>query len=189
MADLHALPTDILIAIVEYCDVRTIAALLSASPICWRLPFIPHCFGAKRNVVIALDRIRSERLFSPYHYDAVGNRDMRGWDMTQQNVQVPGGRFYEFPSPCIEEIDIVLSYKSDSYGGIVFNQKCHRRGFFLFALHSNEVMFTKGYGHRWCTDAINALINERGDLRWHPPRGRLPTGRKWNYTLGGYLPI
>ena len=59
---LHTLPSDILIAIILYCDVRTIAALLRASAICWRLPCVPHCFGAKRQVVIALDRIRSERL-------------------------------------------------------------------------------------------------------------------------------
>ena len=187
---LHTLPSDILIAILLYCDVRTIAALLRASAIFWRLPYVPHCFGAKRQVVIALDRIRSERIKSPWYYNTDKNNmgleewsdEEKAWnELCQLTLEVPCGLLRGFSTEtfCID-FDTDDAWQDLKY--IVYNQHDTTSGLYLLALHSNEVIFSKGFDY---------AMGKDGDPEdyefWHPPRGRLPFGRKWNYALGGYL--
>lgn len=189
---LHTLPSDILIAIILYCDVRTIAALLRASATCWRLPCVPHCFGGKRQVVIALDHIRSERLKSPWYYNTDKNIGLEEWSdeekawmvLCDATLVVPGGHLTHKSNEETEEFDIDFDRNNAWYDSkyIVFNNNDNTNGFYLLALHSNEVIFSKGF------DYVNGKDGfPEDDEFWHPPRGRLPLGRKWNYTLGGYL--
>jgi hypothetical protein len=189
---LHSLPSEILIAILLYCDVRTLAALLRASAICWRLPCIPHRFGAKRQVIIALDRIRSERLKSPYYYNTKAPAGLDYWSdeekawnaLCSATIDIPNGRlcwkenvFEDCVAIGFDKHDACLDAKC-----VVFNEHNDTNGFCLLALHSNEVMFPKGFDYANGEDGF-----PQNHEFWHPPRGRLPFGRKWNYTLGGYL--
>lgn len=190
---LHALPSDILMVILQYCDIRTTAALLRASAICWRLPYVPHCFGAKRQVVIALDRIRSLRLKSPWYYST--DKNTKEWwseeyawrTLYHADLVVPCGHLRHPKNYESEYTDIGFDINKAWYGTnyIIFNQHDNTNGFYLLALHSNEVIFSKGFDY--ISGTGKGGFPKDGEF-WHPPRGRLPSGRKWNYTLGGYLP-
>lgn len=184
----YTLPPELYYEIIRHCDVRTLAFLLCAFRICWSLPGVPHYFGGKRQVVNALDRIRSEKLKSPwYHTTNKGmsneNLEQHAWSMLQKaSVQVPYGRYTILDED--EDIDLKLDrYLHADHKVVIFNNSCNdtptNPGFCILALHSREVMFLPGYIHK-----AKPYMSES---KYYPPRGKLPSQYTWNYIRGGYL--
>lgn len=182
-----SVPKEVLDIILEYCNLVTLNVLVCAISSLWRREDVPHAFTVRRNVVDALNRIRFERLKSPWHYYPVDDINLafggtvQTWEefawneMFGHSIQVPYASL--LPSARIESIDLgiydELFEACEDSMSVVFADQELPNGFFLLALHSDEMMFAKGYGHMTDTS--------------HPPRGKLPKRRKWNYESIGYL--
>jgi hypothetical protein len=73
---------------------------------------------------------------------------------------------------------------------ITFNQNDDKyygqtHAFFFVALYSSdEIKFKNGFNHMRGSGEDGDI--EHGDF-FHPPRGKLPSGRTWNFKRGGYL--
>lgn len=189
------LSEDCLHHVLMYCGIVELEMLSKTSFTFRNLPYMPLCTVQYRRVINAIDRIITEPLRSPWWYssreiydeeplyeDYYEDYEEYSWSsMMSESEEYSTVLGLNHPRHERIDLEIRLHYQHATGYNINFSDYEERIGFFLLALHSDEIAFAKGYSNFSAPDD-EVVTNS------YPPRGKLPRGRKWNYVRGGTLP-
>lgn len=203
------LPDDMFEHILSFCDPAALSSIAQTNHLLHTcLSAFSRHISKRRQVLSALHRMALERMVLPHLYiekEEDYPRNEEAWSSffqhTARTMAIPCGtlvpverlpqtfyveEIYLQPWPShLEEEDfdwdspyITFNQNDDKYCGLT-------NGFFIVALYSSdEIQFKKGFNHCYGSGEDGYIENEEF---FHPPRGKLPSGRTWNYIRGGYL--
>jgi hypothetical protein len=204
---LITLPDDMFEHTLSFCDPAALSSIAQTNHLLHTClsAFSKH-ISKRRQVLSALNRMALERMVLPHLYDE--EEDFTPYDAWSlffsdcKILQIPSGALRpvrNLPQTFyVEEIDLQpwpshLEDEDDfdwNNPYITFNQNDDKyygqtNAFSFIALYSSdEIQFKNGFNHMRGS-------GEDGDVEdedfFHPPRGKLPSGRTWNFKRGGYL--